>query len=26
VVDGSDHGFREFDQYLDIVLQFARRG
>jgi predicted esterase YcpF (UPF0227 family) len=26
VVDGSDHGFREFDQYLDIVLQFAGGG
>lgn len=23
VVDGGDHGFGQFDQYLDIVLEFA---
>ena len=23
VVQGSDHGFREFENYLDIVLEFA---
>jgi hypothetical protein len=26
VVEGSDHGFREFGQYLDIVLEFAGHG
>lgn len=24
VVEGSDHGFREFGEYLDIVLEFAK--
>ena len=24
VVHGSDHGFREFEQYLDVVCEFAR--
>ena len=26
VVDGGDHGFGQFDQYLDIVLEFAGAG
>jgi predicted esterase YcpF (UPF0227 family) len=26
VIDGSDHGFAQFDQYLDIVLDFAGSG
>jgi hypothetical protein len=24
VVEGSDHGFREFGEYLDVVLEFAK--
>jgi predicted esterase YcpF (UPF0227 family) len=24
IVQGSDHGFREFGDYLDIVLEFAK--
>jgi predicted esterase YcpF (UPF0227 family) len=26
VVDGSDHGFREFEQYLEVVCKFAEPG
>jgi len=26
IVEGSDHGFREFDRYLDAVITFWQRG